>query len=47
MVPVASVKRGGNGSVKLYSAGIDANNELPKEPVLGPQGRIAQLDAPT
>ena len=47
MVPVASVKRGGNRSVKFYSAGIDANNELPKGPVPGPQGRVFHLDAAT
>ena len=47
MVPVASAERGGNRSVKFYSVGIDANNELPKGPVPGPQGRVRHLDAAT
>ena len=47
MVPVASVERGGNRSVKFYSVGIDANNELPKGPAPGPQDRLRHLDAAT
>ena len=47
MVPVASAERGGNRPVKFYSVGIDANNELPKGPVPGPQGRARHLDAAT
>eukprot|EP00617_Octactis_speculum_P021137 CAMPEP_0185768402 /NCGR_PEP_ID=MMETSP1174-20130828/49455_1 /TAXON_ID=35687 /ORGANISM="Dictyocha speculum, Strain CCMP1381" /LENGTH=65 /DNA_ID=CAMNT_0028453071 /DNA_START=26 /DNA_END=219 /DNA_ORIENTATION=- len=44
MVPATSAKTGGNGWFKSFSAGIDANNELPKEPVLGPQGPGLHLD---
>ena len=47
MVPVAGVKREGKRSVKFYSVGIDANNEIPKGPVPGPQGRVLHLDAAT
>ena len=47
MVPVESAERGGNRSVNFYSAGIDANNEIPKGPVPGPQGRVRHLDAAT
>ena len=47
MVPVASAKGGPMSWVKSLSVCIDANNELPKGPVPGPQGRVFHLDAAT
>ena len=47
MVPVASAKRGGNRWFKFVGVGVDANNEPPKWPLPGPQGRVFHLDAAT
>ena len=47
MGPVASAKNGPISWFKSFSVGIDANNELDKGPVAGPQGPGLNLDAAT